>query len=683
MPAGGEDWRPLYTQSYERIEGKRYAEAVTLLEKLMAGMPDWPGMSPLEAAEILSRLGTAYQKIGRRSDSLTVLQGAVELAPDNAGYHFQLGTRLREDRQYSRAFRVLQRAIELEPDLPGVFRELGRVYAALDQKSDALRALDRHLENDPDDKDTQEAAQALRSSVIGELFSRVSERGWEPYEEEEEESESAGTAKAAAPSDRTNTGQTMDEQTQAIPPGGTPTGNGTAGPTMMSGATVVVDPNRTQQAPPPMMGGPSPGQPQQQTLALTVRIGNRFADSAQRTRQHVLTQVTASGVGGAAFAAGMPGAQQRRLPVNVALVIDRSGSMEGEPLEYVKRACSHVVDLLTPDDVLSIVTFEETVEVLMPARRVAQPDLIKQHIQRIVPGNTTNLFDGLYAGGAQAATVPLQGYVTRVLLLTDGEPTAGLKDFPSIVNQVAELKSRGITVTALGFGPEYNEELMAGIARRSGGNYYYIARPEQIPEVFRQEMETILGVTAKNPRLTLHLPRGCVVRQVYGSPPTFGPRTAEISLPDLERGATITKIWEMDWEPRPAGTYRVAKAVLTWDDGATGRTETASANAVVEFTTDATLIPQGIDAVVAQEIAAAQASRDLEKTMMGMRTQQISAADVTMALERTQALLTQQGKVSEAQELAQATQALRMGDGSGAEKTLIGTIYHLDQGKRR
>lgn len=444
------------------------------------------------------------------------------------------------------------------------------------------------------------------------------------------------------------------------------------------GATGQFDPNRTQMAPtpPPMAGGANGAA--SAALSLTVRVGNRYAASGERTRQHVLTQVTA-GAGGAAYSGGVG---QRRLPVNVSLVIDRSGSMEGEPLEYVKRACSHVVDLLSPDDVLSIVTFEETVDVIMPARRVSDPNLIKQHIARIVPGNTTNLFDGLYAGGAQAASVPLQGYVTRVLLLTDGEPTAGLRDFQSIVNQVGDLKARGVTVTALGFGPEYNEELMAGIARKSGGNYYYIARPEEIPDVFRREMQTILGVTAKNAKLTFDLPRGCAVRQVYGSPPQFGPRSAQITLGDLEGGASVSKLWEMDWEPRRSSTYRVAKAVLSWDEGASGRTERQSANVVVEFIPDAARVPSGADPLVAQELAVAQAGRDLEKTMMGMRTQQLSSADLTQALEKTQMLLTQQGRGDAAREVGQAVKAAQQGDDSGFEKTLIGTIYHLEQGRK-
>ncbi|MCX6365267.1 MAG: VWA domain-containing protein, partial [Armatimonadetes bacterium] len=429
-------------------------------------------------------------------------------------------------------------------------------------------------------------------------------------------------------------------------------------PTMLGG-----DPNRPQMAGPTVMvypgspnlggggGGPS--------LALNVKVSNRYAFAGDRTRAHVLTQISAGGAGGF-----VPGG--KRLPVNVCLVIDRSGSMDGSPIQYVKKACEHVVDLLTPDDVLSIVTFEESVEVLMPARRVTDPNLIKQHIQRIVAGTTTNLFDGLYAGGSQVASVPMAGYVTRVLLLTDGEPTAGLKDFQSIVQQVADLKNRGITVTALGFGPEYNVELMSGIALRSGGNYYYIERPEQIPEVFQKEMLTILGVTAKNIRLTLTLPRGVTVRQCYGSPPELGARHAAISLPDIERGATVTKLWEVDYDPHASATFRTAKVILSWDDGATGQRETLTANAVVEFTGDATRVPSGADPLVAQELNSMQAARDLEKTMMGMRTQQLNLADLTAALNKTQQMFTQQGNTEAAKTVQMATQAAQRGDTGGA-----------------
>ena len=412
-------------------------------------------------------------------------------------------------------------------------------------------------------------------------------------------------------------------------------------------------------------------------VTLTVRVGSRSAYASERTRQYVLTEITTG-----SSATPRVGIGSARLPVNLALVLDRSGSMEGEPLDYVKRAVAQIVDLLTPSDVLSIVTFAETVDVLMPARRVTDRELVKQHVQRILSGNTTNLFDGLYAGAAQLASVPGSGYSSRLLLLTDGEPTAGLKDFQSIVAQVGDLKAKGVTVTALGFGPEYNEELLASIARKSDGNYYHIERPEMIPDIFRKELESVLGVVAKNPRLTFYLPRGCSVRQVYGTAPVFQARSTEIGLSDLETGNSVTKIWEMDWEPRTPATYRVAKVVLTYEDAASGQNKMLAENAVVEFTTDAALARAALDPQVAQEVAVAQASRDLEKTMMGMRTQAINVTQMTDALRKTQTILTQQGRVAEATQVAQAAKAAERGDAANMDKTLMGAIYTLDQGKR-
>ncbi len=399
--------------------------------------------------------------------------------------------------------------------------------------------------------------------------------------------------------------------------------------------------------------------------------GNTHALAPQTTREPFLVKITAGDAPGTGV----------RMPLNLCLILDRSGSMEGPPMDYMKRACSFVVDLLEPSDVLSVVAFEETVQVIMPARRVVNKALIKEHINRLDVGNTTNLFDGIAAGASQIASVASAGYVNRALLFTDGEPTAGNKDFNSIVGQVAEQKSRGITVTALGFGPEYNEELLAGIASRSGGNYYYITRPELIPEVFRKELETLMMVVARNVRMRVQMSRWVQVRQIYGKLPTFGHRSAEATLADLERGDTQTAIVELEMGPRPGGKYRVAKIEITYDDSLTGATETVTADAVVEFTTDPNLVAGGANPLVQREVEVAEASRDLQKTVMGMRTQQIAPDQAVRELEKTKMLLTQQGKTLQAQDIQKAIDDIKQG--AGAEKTLVGTIINLDRGKTK
>jgi Ca-activated chloride channel family protein len=416
---------------------------------------------------------------------------------------------------------------------------------------------------------------------------------------------------------------------------------------------------------PTAMGAPM------RALEMEAVVGSRYGYASDRTREHMLLLLKASGT-----------VMGRRMPLNLCLVIDRSGSMEGEPLDYVKRACGYVVDLMEPNDILSVVTFEEQVEVVIPGRRVVNKALMKEHINRIQPGNTTNLYDGLVAGGAQITANNVPGYLNRVLLLTDGEPTAGIKDFASIVGLVAQQKQQGISVTALGFGSEYNEELMAGIARRSGGNYYYIAQPALIPEVFRRELETLMTITAKNVRVRLNFSRGVQCRYIYGVPsPQFGQRSVEFALADIERGSMVTNLSELEFDAHVPGTYRVVRADIIYDDAVSGRAETLTADAVIEFITDRAQVEAGRNPVVQRELEVHLASRNLEKTMMGMRTQQLTAMGAMQELQRTRTILMQSGRVEQAQEVAQAMDALQRG--GEVEKTLIGTIYHLDQGKKK
>ncbi|MGI6294522.1 MAG: vWA domain-containing protein [Armatimonadota bacterium] len=451
----------------------------------------------------------------------------------------------------------------------------------------------------------------------------------------------------------------MNDKTQMIPPDDpnrTQIGGFDPNATQMSGGAFSQDMNRTQ-----MAGS-------QQAITVECTPENKYALPTANTRNHVLVQITGTGA--------VMGA---RMPLNLCLILDRSGSMEGPPMEYMKRACSYVVDLLEPTDVLSIVAFTDQAEVIMPARRVVNKQLIKQHIDMLQVGNTTDLYGGIQLGSSQIASVSSPGYVNRALLFTDGEPTAGIKDFSSIVGQVAEQKSRGITLTALGFGMDYNEELLASIAKRSGGNYYYITRPELIPEIFRKELETLMNVVARNVKMRVHTSRWVQVRQIYNKLPTFGHRSAEVTLADLERGQTQTAIIELELGNRPGGIYRVAKVEVVYDDSLTAGAESVSADVIVEFTPDEELIATGVNDQVLREIEVAEASRNLEKTVMGMRTQQVSPADAIRELEKTQMMLMDQGKTMQAHEIQNAIDQIKQG--GGAEKTLMGTIIDLDRGK--
>lgn len=382
--------------------------------------------------------------------------------------------------------------------------------------------------------------------------------------------------------------------------------------------------------------------------------------------------------------AGLPGmhTQAARTDMNLCLVIDRSGSMEGEPLAYAKQACAHVVDLLSPTDILSIVVFDEIVEVLMPPQRVTNREAVKQGIQQLQPGYTTNLSDAMTMAAMQLRENAGGGRATRMIFLTDGEPTAGIKEFGPLVQHAESLRSQGVTCTFLGFGPDYNEELLASMAKKTGGNYYFIPQPHLIPEIFGRELAKVMSAAATDLHLSLKFARWVDVRGLTGWTGAPGARSIELDLAELERGAALQIVLDADFANHPLGHYRVAWGSLSWTDAGTGAKKAQELDLVLEFTADAARYSAPVNPEVGSAAEVSAASRVVERTIMGLKTQALSPQMAMAELQKTQAMLVTQGRISDAQEVTMAMQAIRKGDVGAAEKTLMGTVVNLDQGKK-
>lgn len=398
-------------------------------------------------------------------------------------------------------------------------------------------------------------------------------------------------------------------------------------------------------------------------------IPERQVVSAYGEREHLLIRVT----GGAGHS--------RHSSVNICLLVDRSGSMDGAPLEYVKRACEYVVRNMQPQDTLSIVSFAESVDVVMPARRVVNPDLVMQHVNSIITGNTTNIYDGLVLASNQFSADTSS--VNRVVLLSDGDPTAGIRDFGTITQQAATMKQKGISVTALGFGPDFNEELLAGIARRSTGTYAYIERADQIPEVFRREVQSAMSVAMQNLQLKVSLSRFTKLRQQPAPGIDLNTRSFSVGLGDVESGQCMSLLLDFEHSMRPAGKFRVAVIEAQYQNPGDMSTQTLSADAVMEFTRDVSRMQQEADPRVKAEIELQTAAKMLERTMMGLKTQQITVGQAQQDIERTMAMVSSAGETERTMQLQQAVQGLRTQSATGGvEKTLMEAVYELESGRR-
>ena len=189
-------------------------------------------------------------------------------------------------------------------------------------------------------------------------------------------------------------------------------------------------------------------------------------------------------------------APARRAPINVALVLDRSGSMGGPPLAAAKEAAIRFARFLGPDDRLTVVTFDDQVHTIFgPAP--AGDDAAAEAIAGVHEGGSTNLSGGWLKGRAHVEAGLVEG-VNRVVLLTDGMANVGIVE-PSKLTDLARGAAAGrVTTTCIGFGAAFNEDLLRDMAAAGGANYWYVERDDQMAGIFAEEIEGLVALAAQN-----------------------------------------------------------------------------------------------------------------------------------------------------------------------------------------
>ena len=195
-----------------------------------------------------------------------------------------------------------------------------------------------------------------------------------------------------------------------------------------------------------------------------------------------------------------------RKTVNLALVIDRSGSMSGQPLDEAKRCAAMIVDQLTPNDYVSIVAYDDEVEIVWPSMRVENAAAVKNAILGISTRGSTALFDGWAAGAEQVALNVANAAIPRVMLLSDGCANKGLTDPDAIASRCAQMAAKGVGTSTYGLGSNFNEHLMFAMARSGGGNAYYGQTAADLMGPFQEEFDLLQALYARS--VTLRLSSG-------------------------------------------------------------------------------------------------------------------------------------------------------------------------------
>lgn len=204
-------------------------------------------------------------------------------------------------------------------------------------------------------------------------------------------------------------------------------------------------------------------------------------------------------------------------PLNLALVIDRSGSMASGKLEQAKAAVSQILELMRPADSATIVDYDDQVTVTAESSSItaAARTEMMHAVNRLHPRGSTDLGGGWLQGCECVARHQAAGKVNRTLLLTDGLANQGITDPLELSEHASALFERGIATSTFGIGEQFNEHLLEAMANHGGGNYYYISSSERIPELLMEEFRDLAAVTLKGVVLEVKFPADVAV-ELFG-----------------------------------------------------------------------------------------------------------------------------------------------------------------------
>jgi Ca-activated chloride channel family protein len=254
---------------------------------------------------------------------------------------------------------------------------------------------------------------------------------------------------------------------------------------------------------------------------------------------------------------GVPAQRTRRPAVDVAFMIDRSGSMSGTPLALAKQGVLTALDLLNDDDGMAVVAYDDTPRTvcsLMPAT-AAHRNGLAQTLRQMETGGSTNLFGG-WQLGCEHLTHPefgTPGRLRRTILLTDGLANVGLVDPQQISWQVTRRRQAGITTSTLGLGSGVDEALLSSMAEVGGGNFAFVEHPKDLPAFFARELGEALSVVATDAMLTLTLPEGVRGRLLNPFPAERNGKRISIALGALPAGLTLPLVFSITTRAKKEG----------------------------------------------------------------------------------------------------------------------------------
>ena len=333
-------------------------------------------------------------------------------------------------------------------------------------------------------------------------------------------------------------------------------------------------------------------------MTFRARTDRHLIRSTHRSERFILAEVVA------------PASRRERgrPPVNLAFVIDRSGSMSGPKIRLARQAVEEAIGRLQPDDRFAVVVYDEQVDVVVPATRAtvdARRDAVAR-IARVDARGSTDLGSGWLRGCEQVALALEEQGVNRCLLLTDGLANVGMTDRDELARHSGELRSRGVSTSTFGVGEDFDEVLLQAMASAGGGHFYFIADAATIRDHITSEVGEALDVVARGVTLEVVAPDGIKVEGLTPHPTRERAGRTEILIGDLVSEEELRIVLQFGFPYGQVGERSGVALTLTDRDGVLAE---ASDRLHWEYADDRTNDEQGRDREVDRAVAVIFAAR--------------------------------------------------------------------------
>ena len=295
---------------------------------------------------------------------------------------------------------------------------------------------------------------------------------------------------------------------------------------------------------------------------------------------------------------------RRRPPVNLALVLDRSGSMSGAKIEKAREAAVTAIRRLQPEDLVSVVIYDHEVETIVPAQPARNIEWIESRIRAITSRGNTALFGGVSQGAAEIRKNLDGKYIHRIVLLSDGLANVGPASPDDLGRLGASLMKEHVSVSTVGLGDDYNEDLMTKLSGQSDGNAYFAATGDDLPTIFAKELGDVLSVAASKVTLEVEFPEGIRPVRVIGREGRMNGRRIEFTLNQLYGGQEKYALVEVEVPAaEPKDEREIATARCSYEDPGTQRLLSSEGRARARFSDSEHEVARNVNDQVQVEFA--------------------------------------------------------------------------------